>query len=176
MKKLIAICAVALSMGAFADSYLYWMLAEPSTWSWENSKQPQSYATAKIGVMNNSTGLNVGYLNLYTGGVSIASGSVEATEFGTSGLLANLGSFASSGYSYYIELFNDKSVSVGHSSTLNYASAASYITSSLPSTSALPDSAWSPTAFTTAAIPEPTSGLLMLFGLSALALRRKRQV
>ena len=63
MKKLIAIAAMAFTMGAFADSYLYWMLDTGLSWSGDNSSSV-SYDTVKIGIMNNTTGENVGYLNL----------------------------------------------------------------------------------------------------------------
>ena len=172
MKKLIAIAATALTMGAFADSYLYWMLNTGLSWSGENSSSV-SYNTVKIGVMNNTTGENVGYLNLYSEAANSLGTSISgvSSEFQTSAY-ALIGD-KTTGYSYYIELLND-TVFVGRSSdVLNYAAIAEYSTSSLNGV-AMPGKAWAPTSFTTAAIPEPTSGLLMLFGLSALALRRKR--
>lgn len=176
MKKLIALCAVALSMGAFADSYLYWMLDESSELTWKESPAP-SYNAVKIGVVNNETGKNAGYLNIYAwGGTQMDTEyAVAAGSDGTSSLYANLGTYASSGYSYYIELLNDGNFVGRSSDTLNYSTTAAQIISAIGQTD-LPASAqaWSPSSFTTAAIPEPTSGMLLLLGLAGLALKRKR--
>lgn len=176
MKKLIAVCAMALSMGAFADSYLYWMLDESSELNWGSDTAPTVYTAAKIGVVD-SSGSKVGYLNLYVAnGDMVTSGSGQSVSaspgLGTGSYYANLNAYGSSSYSYYIELLNDTTF-VGRSEILNYSALENYITSSIGGTSK-PSNAWTPTAFTTAPVPEPTSGLLMLFGLSALALRRKR--
>ena len=177
MKKLIAVCAMALSMGAFADSYLYWMLGDSDDLDWGSDTAPATYTTAKIGVMN-SSGNQVGYLNLYTvNGTAVTSGnglSVSATPGDGSGAYcAGFGTYGD-GYSYYIELLND-TITVGRSEILTYSALDKYIANGIGSSS-MPATPWSPTSFTTAVIPEPTSGLLMLFGLSALALRRKRKV
>jgi hypothetical protein len=180
MKKLIAILAVALTTGAFAsDSYLYWMLG--SSVSMTDAKASQttanytSYAYARVGMVD-SSGANQGYLSLYgnngTGsdGITLLSRNADANVTSYAKLSANA---ATSGYSYYIELLNDQGAFVGRSSeTLDYAGLSSYITSFGVSTPA--SAAWSPSSFTTAAIPEPTSGLLLLLGLAGLALKRKR--
>lgn len=171
MKKLIAIAAMALTTGAFAaDSYLYWML--DSELSWANNESPSTYNTVKIGVMDNGTGKNAGYLNLYAGDNTSLGTSISGVSAGfETSAYAKFGT--TTGYSYYIELLNDSDIVGRSSDVLSYSALNDYIVSSLNST-AVPKSAWTPTSFTTATIPEPTSGLLMLFGLSALALRRKR--
>ena len=172
MKKLIAVAVAALSLGAFADdSYLYWMT--PSSVSWkESGTEDLSYSYVAIGVMDNATGQNVAYLANTTYGTATTSESAQLVGSGSGSWYANLSTYASNAYSFYIELFNDTS-SVGRSvDVLSYESAKTYATTF--GTQAPSTQAWSTTSFTTAAIPEPTSGLLMLFGLSALALRRKR--
>ena len=184
MKKLIAICAVALSMGAFADSYLYWMLGADSSMEWtlsDGETTAPTYTSAKIGVMDNATGVSMGYLNLYDmSGASITGNSLgtltyEGANLGTSTAFADLGTYGTSAYSYYIELWNE-SKAVGRSGFLSHDDAlASYVTTSLGGTSAPSGRTWAPTSFTTAPVPEPTSGMLLLLGLAGLALKRKQQ-
>ena len=173
MKKLIAVAVAALSLGAFADdSYLYWMT--PSSVSWKTGDTEAEYSYVAIGVMDNATGQNVSYLANTTFGVATTDASGKFVESGSGYWYANLSTYANNAYSFYIELFNDKG-SVGRSvDVLSYESAKTYATTF--GTQAPSATAWSTTSFTTAAIPEPTSGLLMLFGLSALALRRKRMI
>lgn len=80
------------------------------------------------------------------------------------------------GYSYYIELVNynvgsGSYSSVATSETVTYTGQAKdYFVSSLDYT--IPPIAWGGGSFSS--IPEPTGGLLMLWGVSLLALRRKR--
>ena len=171
MKKLIAVAVAALSLGAFADdSYLYWMT--PSSVSWKTGDTAAEYSYVAIGVMDNATGQNVSYLANTTFGVATTTESAQLVASGSGSWYANLSTYANNAYSFYIELFNDKG-SVGRSTDiLSYDAARAYATTF--GTQAPSATAWTPTSFTTAAIPEPTSGLLMLFGLSALALRRKR--
>ena len=180
MKKLIAILAVALTAGAFADdSYLYWMLG--SSVSLTDAKTGNvtesftGYKYAKVGMVD-SDGKTQGYLSLYTpSDLTTGSAAILRNESASVTSYAKLNAnAATSGYSYYIELLNDAGTFVGRSSqVLDYAGLSSYLTSFGVSTPA--SAAWSPSAFTTAApIPEPTSGLLLLLGLAGLALKRKR--
>lgn len=181
MKKLIAICAAALVTSAFAaDSYLYWMIGESGV-TWESGSATPEYTAARIGVTD-SNGVNT-YLSLYkaTGGASIEDSSTKAyafdSSFGSGTLAAAVSStYQAEGYSFFIELLNDgKAVGRSNSSsTLNWDGLSSYISSTLGGTTVPSSSVWNGGTFT-AAVPEPTSGLLMLFGISALALRRKRQ-
>ena len=173
MKKLIALCAVALSLGAFADSYLYWMVDDPVTWASGIDSSKLTYDTVRIGVVD-SKEWQKGYLTMYgddgaSYNTTFASLAGEGEE--TSGYAA-LGQYASDSYSYYIELLNDTTF-VGRSEQyLSYEAAKSYLANF---SDLKPDTAWGQNVtFTTAAIPEPTSGMLLLFGLAGLALRRKR--
>ena len=181
MKKLIAICAVALSMGAFADSYLYWMLDESSELSWTGSDKTTTisaptYNQVAFAVVDSSGNkVSDSYLSLYNLNGTAQTSPASVTAASGAALFANLGNYASSSYSYYIELLNDSSVVGRSSESLSYSAASKYIQSAIGGTSQMSAQAWAPTSFTaTAAIPEPTSGLLMLVGLAGLALRRKR--
>ena len=178
MKKLIAACLLALSaqISIAADSYLYWqypgMLTGGGDVTWVDGSSP-AYAKARVGVMSDATGKNVAYLNLYNVNETSEGSTVDLTlakDLGVT-LSAALGDYYKSGYSYYIELLNDD-VFVGRSEdTLSYAAAAAYVNSSITTSDDV--TAWVPTSFTTEQIPEPTSGLLVLLGLAALALKRK---
>jgi hypothetical protein len=182
MKKLIAICAVSLSLGAFADSdsYLYWFVQDSVTW--KTGDTAANYDTVRIGVLNSSgdkvtdnSGSAV-YLSLYS--ITDTSKSYDSmgldrdSGLGNSGYAA-LGTYAGEGYSYYIELLNDTTFAGRSVDTLAYSSAATWILTDISQT-AIPSSAWSSATYTTAPVPEPTSGMLLLFGLAGLALRRKR--
>lgn len=176
MKKLIAICAAALVTCAFAeDSYLYWMVDETVSWEESVSSAP-TYTAARLGAINDTTGVTT-YLSLYN--VNADSKGTSYTfdaDYGTGTLAALVGDTYQSGYKFYVELLNDNVFAGRSSSALDWNGLSSYVSSTLGSTSVPASGAWNGGTFTTAVIPEPTSGLLMLFGLSALALRRKRQV
>lgn len=184
MKKLIAICAVSLSLGAFADSdsYLYWFVQDPVTW--KTGDAAANYDTVRIGVLYSSgdkvtdNSGNAVYLSLYS--ISAPSSSYGTSMeldldsgLGNSGYAA-LGMYAGEGYSYYIELLNDTTFAGRSVDTLAYSSAATGILTDISQTAIPSSSAWSSATYTTAPVPEPTSGMLLLFGLAGLALRRKR--
>ena len=172
MNKILAVLVATVALGASAaDSYLYWMVSAPISWTGETPTTDIKYA--RVGVMDNTTGKNAGYLNIFTQ-VGEETGSKLASDFLGNSLYANLGLFAKDGYSFYIELWND-SGRVGRSEAiLDYSKAfADYVyemgTATPPSTS------WQVGSFTTQGVPEPSSALLMLLGCAGLALKRKKQ-
>lgn len=171
MKKCIALVVASLSFGAFADSYLYWFVGDSV--SVDRNENFTGYSTAKVGVVD-SSGTSKGYLNLFVSdGDSTVGASIGMTPGDNSPYFANLGSYGKEGYSFYIELFNDAQESVGRSNDfLKYADALAYITSFGTST---PSNPWTVTNFTTQAVPEPNSALLILLGCAGLALKRKKQ-
>lgn len=169
MKKILAVAVVSLAFGAMADdSYLFWMVDDNLTWKESGS---HDYTQMAVGVID-ASGKNVGYLNCFTYGGSGAGG--DLIEKGSGTWYANMGEYASKSYSFYIELFNDNMDFIGRSDTiLNYDAAKAYVTSfgsDMPKIDP-----WSPNIFTTAAVPEPSSALLMLLGCAGLALKRKKQ-
>ena len=90
------------------------------------------------------------------------------------GNLASLGSDATSQY-YFIELYDSSNNLLGYSSGLGGSDLNNYI----KEWSAISDmtqsmTGWGGGSFT--AVPEPTSGLLMLLGMAVLGLRRKKAV
>lgn len=168
MKKYIALIAAVVSFGAFADSYLYWLVGDSIT---RDGSEFTGYDTAKVGVMD-ASGKCAGYLTIYGENATQNYGEkIGMTPGDNSPFYANLGTWGS-GYSFYIELFND-TTSVGRSEKiLKYADALSYATSFGTSN---PAKLWNVASFTTAAVPEPSSALLLLLGCAGLALKRKKQ-
>lgn len=78
-----------------------------------------------------------------------------------------------SGYSFYIEAVNygqAPNVAVARSETKSYAELSGHITSSLSQIPQL--NAWH--GGTYSAVPEPTSGFLMMVGLALLGLKRRK--
>lgn len=170
MKKLIALVALATAFGVRADSYLYWMVGNSvSMKSGETTESFSGYSYAAVGVMD-SSGKNAGYLNLFG-----ADGKSLDAQVGSKGssFYANLANYTT-GYSFYIELFNDSGAFAGRSEQmLSYSEALAYATSFGTGTPSYQP--WTPSSFTTAAVPEPSSALLMLLGCAGLALKRKKQ-
>jgi len=78
-----------------------------------------------------------------------------------------------SSYSFYLELGTEQGTAEWVSTQLAYKDAVDngHIVSSATDPNL---TAWTPTSW--AAIPEPSSGLLMLIGVAGLALRRRRRV
>lgn len=144
---------VSLS-GRAEDSYLYWMF--------DNYDTGYQFDSAQIRVVSDDKGtdyMTPVAINLsegYTAGNGSVSFLEMYTKVSTSG--------TSDGRYFLLELLNGESVS--YVSDLVNWGAASVVSSSGMSSG-------SPTAFTVAAVPEPTSGLLLLFGVAALALRRR---
>lgn len=165
VKKFIPVVALVLaSNGAFAeDSYLYWMVDDTVYNTLSNT--PVEWDTARVSADGGST-----YLTWYTGtGVSSGSQSVGQLAGGGSADLY-WGTFGSTAQTFLFELLKDNEV-VG-TQTATYA-ALSTLGAIWTGSDTTPSGA---TAYVLAGVvPEPTSGLLMLFGLAGLALRRKRR-
>ena len=175
MKKLIFSLALIASTVASADSFLYWMVGEG-----------QSYDYARIYA---KTGENTGsYLNIYDGGFDYAynekgitaeqggGGSVlkntvdEARTYGE-GFYAALAGINPSDATFIIELYNDSNQFISQTS-MSGSQLASYVYNG-GTTIPTAVSPWGVSS--TYAIPEPSSGLLMLVGCAVLGLRRRKQ-
>ena len=167
MKKLILSALMVLSCGvlfaADTDMYLFWMIDDEATFGGGTKTDLTGY-TARI-----SDG-NGGFLNLYTkpGGTSYtgATGVDASIPFGYE-MVAGIGGYSSG--SFIVELLQGDDI-VYQSESLSYGSLVQYMSSM--SGMARPAETYAVTAFT--AVPEPTSGLLLLLGVAGLALRRKK--
>ena len=160
--RLIAAATIAIvSTSAFAasDSYLYWMVDNPVNLI---SGEATTFDYAKVSVDGGQT-----YLTWYQYGSDSGSEKMYTVDGdGVSTGSAFWGTFEyTPGMNFLFELYNEDGSVAGFLNTpwVSFASIAS-------GTSASGATAYN----LTGVVPEPTSGLLALFGLAALALRRRR--
>ena len=148
---------------AVPDSYLYWMVS-PGAYNYlDSSKTPVTYDSAKVKIDGTDN-----YLSWYNQGETTAeanympvstAGGTPATYWGLDGV--TLGPSTT----FLFELYNADDLVGWYSTTVGSQFIAS---GTNPSGAA---SAYQ----LTGVVPEPTSGLLSLFGLAALALRRRKR-
>lgn len=165
-KKILTATVIALAAhGAFAaaDSYLYWMVDG----SVKNliSGEPTTYSYAKVSADGGAS-----YLNWYQydglAGYSTSQGDKMYATADNSTIEAYWGIFSySEEMSFLFELYNADGTIAGFLNT-PWVSSSAIANGSDPS---------GVTAYKlTGVVPEPTSGLLSLFGLAMLALRRRK--
>lgn len=172
MKKALFVVAILGAMIASADdSYIYWMVGNDSV----------NYDYARVRLVDGSDN---NYLSIYDSAFDLEYYSHDSTDPGTGvkgiektyvdaargsgqGLYAALGSNPLAG-EFVIELYNYENTFVGQS-VASYNADSIYTANSLnvPGSLALV----APTSY---AIPEPSSGLLMLVGCAMLGLRRRK--
>ena len=153
------------------DAYFYWQFNPDSEIEGLNAW----VAGARQGLIGYSTENNpynvMGHLQLYYDSGSGLS-QADYIHGGISGELDKAAYFAQldsdQSYYYFVELVNESGL-MGYYSLGQYGDLQAYIASA--DLQILPQSAWGETQYK--AIPEPTSGLLLLLGVAGLALRRK---
>ena len=162
---LCAATAATTVRAADTDAYLYWMVNLGDT-----SEYAFSYATIKVAGSDT-------YLSMYTENSTVASGTRLYGAADSGNLTTEAGFTGVGGYSgstFLVELWasgtgadgSDTRVAWG---SLAYAALSGYVYTEMGQGGAKP---YEVTA--SQVVPEPTSGLLALLGLAALALRRKQ--
>jgi len=159
MKKALFVAALIGSMVASADtdSYLYWMVGSGAP----------SYTYAKVRDINTPTTWLYNYYDFGTDGIgeTVDSGVITSQATWGDGIWAGVDSSALPS-SIVIELYNDS----GFVAQSVLSGLDGYI---YKGGTGVPVS--TPATATSFAIPEPSSGLLMLVGFAVLGLRRRKQ-
>ena len=177
MKKILAIALAMVSFGAFANnSFMYFMLDEGAKIGDVLLDDTISYGVKVKAIQGSDPAWSATdgvYLDLYYGNWDSATDQkltgVEVDEGNYIVELTN--AMPTDSYTYFIELYNDSSVSPFAQGKLNYTAEmiGSMRGMSVPTAGVAMMTQFTPT-------PEPTSGLLLLIGTAALALRRRRMI
>lgn len=168
---------LALSgLSAKAD-WLYWTLDFTGGGApWQVSDPQQTAPSAAWLVARSSEGGDaISYSSLFESGDSTVGVDLSTLWSGIDvAFRTDIGDGPSAAYNFYIELGNTFGEATWVSEGLSYTDAknAGHITASAMQSIAL--TAWTPEDWTGSAIPEPTSGLLVLMGMGLLTLRRRR--
>ena len=173
MRKAIFALSVAVAISSANASYLYWQVDSSTASGLE-------YSGARVFVSNDNGAtmrnyLTVGYGDYATGSlVEMDKIQVPLYDSVVAVVDANAAYASDSSYKFYIELINYDSgtfvAQTERSSAMTYSQlvASEYIGADLSPVSM---AVWHGGSYTT--VPEPTSAMLVLFGLAGLALKRR---
>lgn len=182
MKKKIIAALVAIAFATVVSAQvLYWQVNPSVTITGGSDGLSWAYATLYAVASDSSTPTQLSSQKFDSDGTpSTANAYVDQKYFSdsTAPAYATLSGTDYTGYSFYIELVNydnnvatgvARSESIAYSNLGNALQDAANFNSDWSSINAMGSS------LTFTAIPEPTSGLLLLVGAAVLGLRRKRQ-
>lgn len=162
MKKLLIIASL-MAMGPVASaSTLYWQLDQTAQEQATTLVSPEVWEYA---VLCGTTGQQ----NI--GGTEISS--INRGDL-TADAIDNWESYTDSYTSFYVELRDSANTRLGATDLVSASALNEYTYSGGMSTPSASSSAYAFSGFQTGVVPEPTSGLLVLFGMMALGLKRKR--
>lgn len=157
-KKLVLLAVVAVGVLAGRADALYWMVDTKAGNAWYTSSEDWSYAQL--------------FATDGTEGSRIELTDNAFIEKGSGPFLADLGDYGNATYSFFVELYNSsgKLIHKGFAFSYNDLLGSDYIsTAGVKTPTVLATGGWNG-----AAVPEPTSGVLLLIGGAMLALRRRR--
>lgn len=164
MKGLVLASVLAASTMAMADLLLWQVGGTNISYDYAQifSNTENSYEGDEVKAIANKVGD-------YDGDVT----KIGATTFDYASVGAVLGDDTASQY-FFIELFDANNNLVGKSEIKEGSSLGDYIAASEFSAGFADKNAWTGGKYTSTAVPEPTSGLLLLIGAAMMGLRRKR--
>ena len=164
MKLMVGIALLlAGALTAAADEY-------PAYFYWNVSDSVADFSYAQLRLSGGDTYFKIGDTDYTMVGAETTGGATLGQATGT--VAANLGSFATSDYSFLVEVFGEDDGLLAYSDAMSYDQlyAGGFIYADMSSIAT-----GASYGVSVSNVPEPTSGCLFLLGLAALALRRKRQ-
>lgn len=155
MKKVFAIAAVlTIACSVRADSYLYWMLED----------SPVEFTYAKL-LAEDENGTTICYLAM---GNTSRDAVASADSTSVNPIYSKLPlSYDLTQLRFLVELYSSEKQVVGVSSYASYLGLQKFIYDDMSTTGIIP-------YHFTAMIPEPSGGLLVIFGAGLMVLRRKK--
>ena len=178
MKKLIAISAIALVSASAHASYLYWQVGGDDNFTAISSVDPSNLTYARFVLKDSRSNALYDYAQLDNSEGPSSYSMPSAKSIDISSLESGTGAF-----SYYIELgtYNNSTWS-GYAISQTYTAStyAEIASQAIAASSALSYSdlvAAKVTPFHggSYSVPEPTSAILMMFGMAFLGLKRKNR-
>ena len=178
MNKIMVMLAVALCVfGARAeDSYMYWMIDDYLTLDGNKLDVGSGSYSAKVAAYSGDPSMSSPEYMILAFAANDGSMSTvgQSVNFGSDGIAfysAFSNNFTGDDWNYYVEIYSADNL-IGRSdehTTYANAQTARYIRSA----NLVPNIFMTVSSFSSP-VPEPTSGLLMLIGSAALALRRRK--
>lgn len=165
---LLAVAALFVRVASAEMQLLYFMLGNPLSVEGGGTLSASGYSFAMVSLSDNGKDPTGDYLTLYGGGGTAQGQAV--TSGSTEPLYVGLGESPTGNilFEMWLESPEGSFERVAYSSA-SLADLSSYLVNSMGQGGAVPY-----VVSTVHAVPEPTSGLLVLLGAAVLALRRKR--